>query len=94
MTDKINKEDTIICRCEDVSLADVEAAVESGITHPEELKRFLHVGMGPCQGRTCGLLITRILKQRGGSTETVKPTSQRPPFVSVPIKNFIGPEDE
>lgn len=86
---------TIICRCEDVTLQEVEAAIDSGITEPEELKRFLNIGLGPCQGRTCGRLVIQILARKTGKPVTeIKSTTQRPPLVSVPIKEFIGNDDD
>ena len=88
-----NNDDIIICRCEDITLKDVQDAIDAGITHPEELKRFLHVGMGPCQGRTCGRMVNRILSQRTGTAVSeIKTTGQRPPLVSVPIKEFLSGE--
>lgn len=90
-----SKKDTIVCRCEDITLEEVEAAIDGGMTHPEELKRFLHVGMGPCQGRTCGRIVTRILAQKTGRKAVDIPaTGQRPPLVSIPIREFIGDTDE
>ncbi|MFA7561657.1 MAG: (2Fe-2S)-binding protein [Candidatus Izemoplasmatales bacterium] len=53
----MNKKDIIICRCEDVSLADIHECLEQGYTTFEDLKRILRVGMGPCQGQTCSQLI-------------------------------------
>jgi hypothetical protein len=51
--------------------------------------------MGPCQGRTCGRLVTRLLAQRTGKpAEKVKSTRQRPPLVSVPIREFLEAEDD
>ena len=86
---------TIICRCQDITLEQVEAAIDSGITHPEELKRFLHLGMGPCQGRTCGKLILQILSRKTGkSSHEIQTTKHRPPLVSVPIREFLGDENE
>jgi len=49
----------IICRCEDVTLADVKRCLKAGYTNFEDLKRQLRVGMGPCQGQTCSALIQR-----------------------------------
>ena len=85
----------IICRCEDVTLEEIEAAIDEGITNPEELKRFLHVGMGPCQGRTCGRLISQILaKKTGKPISSIKSTTHRPPLISVPISKFLGKTNE
>lgn len=90
-----DRKNTIICRCQDISLEDIEAAIDAGITHPEELKRFLHIGMGPCQGRTCGRLVLQILAQKTGTPKNrLQTTKHRPPLVSVPIRDFLGDENE
>ncbi len=95
MSSKKTKKNIIICRCQDITLEEVEQAIDSGITDPEQLKRFLHIGMGPCQGRTCGQLVTRILIQKTGkSSVDIKSTSTRPPLISIPIKELLGGEHE
>ena len=43
----------ILCRCEDVTLADVQRAVASGWSDLEEVKRYTGFGTGPCQGKEC-----------------------------------------
>ena len=89
------KEDIIVCRCQDITLAEIEEAIDQGMTHPEEIKRFLHVGMGPCQGRTCGRLIARLIaKKTGKSVHELRQTKSRPPLVSIPIKSIIQEKDE
>ena len=91
---KKNKKDIIICRCEDISLDEVEKAIDAGITNSEELKRFLHVGMGPCQGRTCSRLVSQLISSKTGKpASTVKRTVQRPPLVTVPVREFVGEDD-
>ena len=88
-----DKKNIIICRCEDLTLDDVEKAIDNGIIDIEELKRFLHVGMGPCQGRTCSRLVVRILADKTGKTVTeIKHPTNRPPLVSVPIRELVGNE--
>ena len=89
------KKDILICRCQDITLEEVEAAIDSGLTEPEELKRFLHIGMGPCQGRTCGRLVSRLIAQKTGKSPSgVKTTKHRPPLISVPIREFFGDKNE
>lgn len=52
----------IVCRCEDVTFGEIaECADEDGIVDLAEAKRRLRLGMGICQGRTCGLLLKRSL---------------------------------
>lgn len=75
----MREKDTIVCRCSDISLADIREYVESGVTEVEEIKRFSRLGMGPCQGRTCMQLIGRIMSNLTGKpvvevgTQTVRP---------------------
>jgi D-hydroxyproline dehydrogenase subunit alpha len=40
---------TIVCRCEDVRLGDVDPSWS-----PRQAKLYTRAGMGPCQGRVCG----------------------------------------
>jgi len=86
----VERKNIIICRCNDVTLEEVESAIDAGFVHPEELKRFLHVGMGPCQGRTCGRLVSRILARKlGKSLSEIRTTKERPPLVPLPIKTIV-----
>jgi bacterioferritin-associated ferredoxin len=50
----IDKSNIIICRCEDVTLQQIDDAIDRGYHTYEDLKRLLRIGMGPCQGNTCG----------------------------------------
>ena len=52
---------TIICRCEDVTREDILAAINDGCRTLDEIKRVTRAGMGPCQGRTCRNLIAQEL---------------------------------
>src|SRR5690606_7111994 len=46
--------DTIVCRCEDVTRAEIDAAGSGGARDMNQLKAWTRCGMGPCQGRSCG----------------------------------------
>lgn len=81
----------VVCRCENVTLADTLEAVDNGIDNLELLKRKLRIGMGPCQGRTCLILAAEIIARRTGrSVEEVLVPPSRPPISPVKIKYFIG----
>jgi thioredoxin reductase len=60
--------DTIVCRCEEVTADDVLASVAIGATGPNQLKAYRRAGMGPCQGRLCGLTVTELIAQARGKT--------------------------
>ncbi len=53
--------DTIVCRCEEVTAQQVLDTVALGCTGPNQMKSFLRCGMGPCQGRLCGLTVTELI---------------------------------
>ena len=52
-------ENTIICRCSDVTLKDIRDLIAQGYVTYAEIKRITRVGMGPCQGRTCKEMVAR-----------------------------------
>jgi len=58
--------DIVICRCEEVTKQDILDAIDSGCQSVDEIKRMTRAGMGPCQGRTCGTLVARILSEKIG----------------------------
>lgn len=52
---------TIVCRCEEVTAGDIRSYAKIGCSGPNQTKAFGRCGMGPCQGRYCGLTVTQIL---------------------------------
>ena len=55
--------DTIVCRCEEITAAQIVEAGRAGCPGPSQLKAYLRCGMGPCQGRQCGLAVTELLSK-------------------------------
>ena len=65
---RIPSGDTVVCRCEEVTAQQISNTVKLGCTGPNQMKSFLRCGMGPCQGRMCGLTVTELIaKERGVS---------------------------
>lgn len=58
---RLPKGGTIVCRCEGVTTEQVVAAIKAGAPGPNQIKAFLRCGMGPCQGRYCGLIVTELV---------------------------------
>ena len=54
-------DDTIVCRCEEVRAGDIRRYATLGCLGPNQAKAFGRAGMGPCQGRYCGLTVTELL---------------------------------
>ncbi|WP_458527050.1 FAD-dependent oxidoreductase [Onishia taeanensis] len=79
-------ETTLVCRCEAVSLGEINAAMRHGAAGPAQLKAFTRCGMGPCQGRLCGESVTRLLAGHTGTTpEAVGYYQVRPPLHSITL---------
>jgi NAD(P)H-nitrite reductase large subunit len=71
----------IICRCEEVTLGDIKAAIAEGYLTVDAIKRATRAGMGSCQGRSCGRLIRQILSMiKSEGQETLVPATARPPL--------------
>jgi thioredoxin reductase len=51
------RDDTLICRCEEVPLSAVREAQELGATDARSIKLLARPGMGWCQGRMCGYAV-------------------------------------
>jgi NAD(P)H-nitrite reductase large subunit len=66
------------CRCEDVTLHDLDEAITRGYSDMESLKRYTGFGTGWCQGKWCVALCARLLTLRGGSAAL--PITPRPPL--------------
>ena len=68
-----------MCRCEDVTLADLEHCVSRGYRDIEEVKRYTSFGTGPCQGKECLVAVATQL-----AVLTQVPPAMMPPFTSRP----------
>jgi thioredoxin reductase/bacterioferritin-associated ferredoxin len=83
--------DTIVCRCEEVTAGSIRETASLGVTGPNQMKAFLRCGMGPCQGRLCGLTVTEIIAaERGVSAGEVGYYRLRPPIKPVALKELAA----
>lgn len=77
---------TIVCRCEEVTAGDVRRMAGLGCVGPNQTKSFSRCGMGPCQGRFCGLTVAELLAQaQGCSVPEVGYYRIRPPIKPVTL---------
>ncbi|RRJ83985.1 NAD(P)/FAD-dependent oxidoreductase [Aestuariirhabdus litorea] len=59
-------DNALVCRCEEVRVADIRAALAQGCVGPNQLKSFTRCGMGSCQGRQCSLSVTELIANELG----------------------------
>ncbi len=89
--------DIIVCRCEDVTLGEVRKAIREGATTLDEVKRITRAGMGPCQGRTCRLLVAgEIARYLGKPVSEILQSRYRPPVKPIKMGELaiISEDDE
>lgn len=79
-------DDTVVCRCEEVTAGDIRQAVREGCSEPNEIKALTRCGMGPCQGRMCGSALAEITAgEQGLDTELLQPLNIRAPVRNLPL---------
>ena len=84
-----SEKDILICRCNEVTLNEVEQAISEGFITLNEIKRRTRAGMGLCQGRTCGKLVARLIAQKTGSKlSAIEPANRRMPVRPVKMELF------
>ena len=87
---------TLVCRCEEISARQILDAVALGCAGPNQLKVFLRCGMGPCQGRLCGLTVTDLMAAaRGAPHDEIGHYRLRPPAKPITLAELAGlPSDD
>ena len=79
-------DETVACRCEEVSVASIRARVAASRPGPNQVKAFSRAGMGPCQGRQCNYTIAHVLAAAEGRTvQDVGLYRVRPPLKPITL---------
>ncbi|MGY3450789.1 FAD/NAD(P)-dependent oxidoreductase [Bradyrhizobium sp. USDA 4353] len=88
---RIPQGDTIVCRCEEITAKDVLDSVAIGATGPNQLKAYRRTGMGPCQGRLCGLTVTELMAEaRGKSPQEIGYYRLRAPVKPITLSELAS----
>ncbi|WP_187774736.1 NAD(P)/FAD-dependent oxidoreductase [Billgrantia pellis] len=83
---RLPADDTLVCRCEEVTAGEIRRMAELGCRGPNQTKAFTRCGMGPCQGRLCGLTVSELLADANGqSIEETGYYHLRPPFTPITL---------
>ena len=88
---RVPKDEVIVCRCEEVTAGQLRQFVALGCLGPNQAKSFGRCGMGPCQGRMCGLTVTEVIADaRSVTPETVGYYRIRPPIKPLTLGELAG----
>jgi D-hydroxyproline dehydrogenase subunit alpha len=86
-------DDTVVCRCEEVTVGEIRRAVEEGAATLNAVRMVTRAGMGRCQGRMCGGPILELLaRELGQPAEALGQVTPRPPVVPVPLEGLLETE--
>ncbi|MCA1818922.1 MAG: (2Fe-2S)-binding protein [Halobacteriales archaeon] len=84
-----------LCRCEDITVDECVEAIAGGYPCFEDLKRFLGVGTGPCQGKSCVQAAMHLVSaHRGIPVDDVDVMTFRPPVRPIPFATLAAPDAE
>lgn len=78
-------DDTLLCRCEEISFGSVREQIRAGRDTLAALKRNTRLGMGRCQGRYCAVTAAKLVSELTGRPPEVEQYfAPRPPAKPVP----------
>ena len=89
-------DDTILCRCEEVTAGSLRQAQAEGAATLGALKKATRAGMGRCQGRMCGATLARLTGATGEAgfaapRAPVKPVPAAALMLELPEAEATGP---
>ncbi len=86
-------DDTIVCRCEEVTAGEIRQAIREGCREPNEIKALTRCGMGNCQARMCGAGLAEIVAaELAVEMRDLQPLNIRSPVRNLPLAELAGME--
>ncbi len=83
-------DETIVCRCEMVTVGQIKTAVRDGARDMRGAKLRTRCGMGACQSRYCEQTIGNLMaRETGQPREAIGTSSIRPPLIPVSLKDIL-----
>lgn len=85
---------TVVCLCEGITRATLDAAIDLGCVTQNDLRSATRCGMGPCGGRLCEDVTSRLIAARTGlSRQVIGQPTGRPPLRPVDLNTLAGTFD-
>jgi hydrogen cyanide synthase HcnB len=90
--------DTLVCRCEEVALREVNVALAQGARDLQAVKLLTRLGMGQCQGRNCApstaMIMSGALSYGPASAGRINPRPPVSPVTLGALANMRGATDD
>ena len=90
---RLTTDETIVCRCENVTLGALRDALTAGHVVPNTIKRVTRAGMGWCGGRTCLHAVSALAQLYGAPSAammTPRPLARPIPLASLANQAAAG----
>ena len=86
-------DETLVCRCEELTAGQIREAIAQGARHPAQVKGETRAGMGPCQARMCGATIAEMIAASSDlDIKQVGSLRVRPPLQPLSIEQLANME--
>jgi hypothetical protein len=87
----VPQDDVIACRCEEVTVGQIRRAARLGAQGPNQAKAFTRSGMGPCQGRLCGPIVSAVMADTlGCPIQEIGAYRPRAPYKPITLGALAG----
>ncbi|MDH4108286.1 MAG: (2Fe-2S)-binding protein [Gammaproteobacteria bacterium] len=91
LTTQLTTPETLVCRCENVTLQMIEAVISPSCHSIGTVKKATRAGMGRCQGRYCGVTVAALIARSGHAPPSADEYfAPRPPFKPLPLRAVAG----
>jgi NADPH-dependent 2,4-dienoyl-CoA reductase/sulfur reductase-like enzyme len=88
-------DDIVACRCEEVIVGQIRRAARLGAQGPNQAKAFTRCGMGPCQGRICGSVVSQVMADTlGKPIAEIGAYRPRAPYKPITLGVLAGLQSE
>ncbi|WP_449354187.1 (2Fe-2S)-binding protein [Virgibacillus natechei] len=85
---------TVVCRCEEVNIDEIETAIKFGAETFDDIKRITRCGMGPCQSKVCLTPVRKIIHNyTGKQLNEIRPSRMRIPLKVVRMGALAGKKE-
>ncbi|MFD1929229.1 (2Fe-2S)-binding protein [Sporosarcina siberiensis] len=82
---------TIICKCEEINIDEIETALKMGAQTFNDVKRLTRCGMGQCQAKICMNLVRNLIHQVSDiPLSEISPATMRMPLKMIRIEVLAG----
>jgi NADPH-dependent 2,4-dienoyl-CoA reductase/sulfur reductase-like enzyme len=85
--------DTVVCRCEEVTVGEIDAALALGARDTRTVKLLSRSGMGWCQGRECGYATACLIGRRINRPPDLASGAERPVAAPIPLGAISRPAE-